>query len=241
MTTWNPIKLTAMHHAHVARGATMTESDGWQRPLRYGSSVEEMETIQRSLGICDVSPVGKYLIQGYDIDTVLQKIAPQIRSLKANNVVVSDLVGQQKGSRIDSVMLSRLCEDELFMVTPSDASGQLNEILDEHLVGCSHLANITSNFAAINVSGVSSNLMLSKLTDLNLSPKMFPDLHCAQGMMAEVYVILVRCDKRGLPSYEVHVSREYGQYMWDAMLEAGNEYGVTAFGIETLKQLLQGG
>ena len=60
-------------------------------------------------------------------------------------------------------------------------------------------------------------------------------------MMAEVYVILLRWDRAGLPGYDIYVSREYGEYIWDAMLEAGHEYGIVPFGVETLKQLSQGG
>jgi len=240
MATWNPIKLTAMHYQHISLGATIADVDGWQRPVRYTAPAQELEAVKKAVGICDISPVGKHSVQGNDIAALIEKISPQVPSLETNKVAVVNLSGPD-GVVIDPVVVCRFCEDEVFITSPPDNIALVAQTLEENLAGCAHLVDMTSNFAAITVSGPSSSQMLSKLTDLNISPNAFPDLSCAQGMMAEVYVILLRWDRAGLPGYDIYVSREYGEYIWDAMLEAGHEYGIVPFGVETLKQLSQGG
>ena len=80
--------------------------------------------------------------------------------------------------------------------------------------------------------------MLSNLTELNLNPKQFPNLSCAQTKVADLYGLVLRCDEVPQESYEVHVERSYGEYLWDAMLEAGRELNVGPTGIEALKLLI---
>ncbi len=239
MATWNPIKLTSMHYQHISLGATIAEVDGWQRPVRYTAPGQELEAVKKAVGICDISPVGKHSVQGNDITALIEKISPQVSALETNRVAVVNLSGPG-GFVIDPVVVCRFCEDEVFITSPPDKIMLVAQTLEENFADCAHLVDMTSNFAAITVSGPSSSQMLSKLTDLNISPNAFPDLSCAQGMMAEVYVIIVRWDRLGLPGYDVYISREYGEYMWDAMLEAGHEYGIVPFGVETLKQLSRG-
>jgi glycine cleavage system aminomethyltransferase T len=45
-----------------------------------------------------------------------------------------------------------------------------------------------------------------------------------------VPALLVRRDLPGLPSYEVYASRDYGEYVWDVLYEAGREFGIAPIG-----------
>ena len=60
---------------------------------------------------------------------------------------------------------------------------------------------------------------------------------CVQAPVAEVHGTLLRRDAGGLLSFELYYGREYGEYVWDALMGAGEEYGVSPFGVEALKSL----
>ena len=67
------VKRSALHHQHLALGATMVSDSGWQRPEQYGSTEEELRTVRTSVGMCDISPVGKLDLKGADLTAVLEQ------------------------------------------------------------------------------------------------------------------------------------------------------------------------
>ena len=97
---------------------------------------------------------------------------------------------------------------------------------------CVHLLDHTSGLAGVRLTGPESDQLLSKLTELDTSPDAFPNLSCAQTRCAEIHGTLIRTDLGPLPSYDLFFPREFGEYMWDAIFEAGEEFGVAAVGFE---------
>ena len=242
MTVWSPVKRTAMHYQHVSLGATMADYDGWQRPSRYTSSEEELQHIRQAGGLSDISPIGKYYIQGEDVPATLERLLPEAASLGIKRAAVSSLSGPT-GPTKDRLVVCRLTHDEVFITSSSSLGevGPVTEAFKERITGCAHMVDMTSNYAAVNVVGPQSVQLLTRLTDLNISSHVFPDLSCTHGKLAEVYAIIVRRDQRELPSYDVYVGRDFGEHLWEAMLEAGHGLGIAPVGIEALKQLAGGG
>src|SRR4029078_4606465 len=72
--------------------------------------------------------------------------------------------------------------------------------------------------------------VLSKVTSIDLSKAAFPYMGCAQGTVAGVACMLFRIGFVGELSYEIHFAAEYGDYIWDALLEAGKDAGIAPFG-----------
>ena len=62
MTTWSPVRRSAMHHSHLALGASMGERDGWQQPARYSSVEEELQHLKGGVALHDISPSTKLLL-----------------------------------------------------------------------------------------------------------------------------------------------------------------------------------
>ncbi len=230
MVTWKPVKLTAMHHQHLSLGATMVDYLGWQRPARYTSTEEELESVRVAGGFCDVSPLGKFYVQGRDVGGLLQRAFPE---------AASPLSGLRL--RTGRLVVCRFADDEAFITCSPDEADQVSQVIEKYLSGCAHVVDMTSSYAAVNLLGPSSNQLLARLTDLNVSPSRFPDLSCAQGQVAEIYAIIVRCDLGGLLSYDAYFGRDFGEYMWEAILEAGRELGIAPVGVEALKQIASGG
>ena len=240
MVHWNPIKLTAMHHQHLGLGATMADDAGWQRPVQYTSPELELETVRKAGGLCDTSPLGKLSVQGSGVDALVRRVFTDAVPRETNRVAVGTFDGAAGGPGA-RVAVCRFADDELFIVTPPDAANPVARALNAHLGGCAHVVDMTSSYAAITLAGPLCDLLLAKLTDLDISVDAFPDLSCAQGQVAEVYAIVLRWDRGDIPSYTVCFGRDFGEYLWEVMLEAGREYGMVPFGIEALTRLTNGG
>ena len=100
-----------------------------------------------------------------------------------------------------------------------------------------YVTNVTANYAALNVAGPYARQTLSKLTEVDLSPKAFRYMRFAQGDVAGIPAMLLRIGFVGEPGWEVHVPAEYAEYLWEAVMEAGCEFGIAPFGLEAQRVL----
>ena len=227
MTDRQPIALSALHHQHVELGAEMELSDGWQRPVRYTSADDELERVKAGVGMCDVSSAGKLAVQGDGVDTLLAVAFPDTGGLSVGHAARSD----------GGIELALLADDEALVTTPPNQAQSLAERLAMDSKGCVHTVDVTSALAAVKIVGPRAHKLLAAVTELDVSPPAFGDKHCAQSRFAEVHGTLVRLDGGALPGYVLYFGREYGDYMWEALLEAGERYGLAPFGTEALDRI----
>ncbi len=214
----------------------MIDESGWKCPAYYTSPAKEVEIARASAGLCDISPMGKFSIQGHDLAAYLPKVVRQTAHLAVNKAVPSTLSDRAEVH----LTVCSFAQDEAFGTCAPDQRDAVSKGLNAHLAGCAHIVDMTSNFAGIALVGPASPTLLSKLTDLNIAPRAFPNLSCAQGKLAEVYAIILRSDISKLPAYQLFVGRDFGAYVWEAMLEAGHGLGVAPIGVTALHQLAGG-
>ena len=232
--TWSPVRLSAMHHRQVELGAVMVERDGWQQAARYTSVDQELERLHQAAGLCDVSATGKLSLQGDALDKLLGgafsgEALPDIGEVRYHTL--PDDVGGPP------LTVARLAADEAAVLTRPDQTAAVADVLDQGLEACAHVVDTSSAFAAVQVTGPVGHLLIASLTELDVSPAALPNMRCAEAKAAEIYAMLLRMDLRGLASYVLCFGREYGEYMWDALLEAGQEYGASPVGFEAMGRL----
>lgn len=84
----------------------------------------------------------------------------------------------------------------------------------------------THGRAAFRLSGVVATSALEKICGIDWSDNMMPDGAVTSASVAVVTCDLVRNDVDGTPSYLVLCDRSFGQYLFDAIIDAANEFGV---------------
>lgn len=210
----------------------MVESDGWLRPGRYRPAEQELEGVRNAVGLCDVSPRGKLSLQGTDLQPWLDRAFADSAGIE---------VGMARTLPLGThpVQLARLASDELMMLSDVDHAPALVDGFSDQKADCAHVVDLTSALAGVSIVGPAGQSLLSGVTELDVSADAFPDMSCAQTMVAEMHGLLLRRDLGDLLGYELYFGREFGEYMWDALLEAGETYQVMPFGIETLERLDQ--
>ena len=239
---WEPLKLTPMHHEHLRLGATMEDRSGWLRPSIYTSVEEEMEGVKGSVGISDISPAGKLLVQGPGGAGLVWKLLGENAELHVGRA----LAGSRESAAGETFPVAVCClaPEELFVTCPPERRDDLAGALKAEMPGAGDdnetiVLDVTSSYAGINVAGPHSSDLLGKLTDLDMHPDAMPNLACVQRQFTEVHGVLVRWD-RGGPGYNLYVAREYGLYVWEVLWEAGEEYGLVAVGVEAHRRLIGG-
>jgi sarcosine oxidase subunit alpha len=236
----DPVKRTPMHHRHAALGATWMDMGAWKRPLVYTSVEEECRAVRERVGLIDVSTLGKLDVKGSDAGAFLDWIHPnRFSDLKVGRLRYRVML-DDSGIILDDGTVARLGEEQFFLTTGSGSLEMVQQWLDWWLAGsnrCVHVTDLTGALAAVNLAGPRSRDVLARLTDLDLSPEALPYLAAVPGEVAGVTVLILRIGFVGELGYEMHFSAEYGEHLWEALLEAGREFGIAPFGVEAQRVL----
>ena len=235
-----PIKRSPMDRNHRALGAPMVEVGPWQRPISYGAPQDECLAVRHRVGIIDVSTLGKLDIRGQDAGKLLDKVYTHHFSNLRVGRIRYGLMCSDNSTILDDGTVTRLADDRYFVTTTTGNVDLIEEWFTWWNAGtnmCAHITNVTSNYAAVNVAGPRARETLRKLTDIDLDPSAFGYMRSAQGVVAGVPAIMLRIGFVGETGWEVHVPSEYGEYLWDAIMDAGNEFGIAPFGVEAQRIL----
>src|SRR5207249_2348068 len=152
----HPVKLTPLHHKHVALGAEMMDLGEWKRPYIYTSPVEEYRAVREGVGLIDVSTLGKLDVKGRDAGRLLDKVyTNRFSDLRPGRVRYSVLC-DEAGIMLDDGTISRLAEDRWFITTTTGNLDFVQQWLEWWLVGTgwdAHITNLTGGLAAVNLAG----------------------------------------------------------------------------------------
>jgi sarcosine oxidase subunit alpha len=230
-----PAKRTSIHHRHKDLGGKIMWTGAWRRPHSYGDPAEEAQAVHRSLGVIDVSTLGKLLVKGPDAATFLDRIYPNRFSDMKEGRIRYAVLNTDSGRIMDDGTVARLSDDEFYVTTTSTGAEGVIEWF-EWWNAVWHLdveiVNLTGMIAAVNVAGPSSRALMERLTDLDVSNEGFKYLDAKQAPIAGVPALTLRIGFVGELGYEIHVPSPYGEYLWDTILEHGAEWDARPFGLE---------
>ncbi|HLY59641.1 MAG TPA: hypothetical protein VKV95_02630 [Terriglobia bacterium] len=214
-----PIKQTALFNTHQQSGATWIEHHGWQVPAYFSKPEDDAARVRESVGLADVSWMLKFDLKGYGLKNPL---ALGEAAFSLNLGPLHALVTCNPSAR-------REVMDRMQRLETGDAALALPPSV--------YVTEVTSVYAQFLLAGPRCRQVLGKLTSLNLSETALRNLDSGQSRVAHVHAIILRCDVDGIPAYQLLVSREYAESVWESVLHAGREFHLTAFGVQT-QQLL---
>ena len=231
---WTKERRSAMARLELLQGAVMSELDGWQQPLHYGDGASELEMLRESVGIHDLSPRGAVRLVG---EGAIAAATGLFSSQKES------AIGQARECRIAAdngmtpLLELRLARDEfIFLTAPGDAES-VAESLQTSPDSCVHTVDISSGLAGAGIIGPQATFLLSMISELDVSAEAFLDLHCVQSRFTDVTGLLVRQDLGPAPAYQLYFTREYGEYIWEAITQAARHIGGGPVGTEAIRRM----
>ncbi|GMR11127.1 MAG: 2Fe-2S iron-sulfur cluster-binding protein [Anaerolineae bacterium] len=238
----HPARYTPMHNWHAEHGAVMMVAGPWIRPEHYGDPIEEVRAVRQRVGLIDVSTLGKFHLHGPDVPELLERIyTNRWRKLGIGGVRYGVMVNEE-GVVINDGVTARLDSDFYYMSATSSGALGIYEWIEWWLQSGwqlnVHLLDATELRAAMNLAGPHAREVLAKVaSDLDLSNEAFPYMHVRQARIAGAPAILLRIGFTGELGYEIHTPSGYGTYVWQALMEAGREFGIAPFGVEAQRVL----
>ena len=225
--TMQPIKRTPLYRTGLALGATMTDHAGWQVAARFRSPDEEAQQVQDGVGLADASWLGKLEVQGRGLDPAGWEIAgATVWPLADGDVLVTC-------EPPDTPAVLQALQDRAVPLSLGERPGEGSNTAPSSL----YVTDVTSVYAALLLAGPHSHAVLQRLTALDVSDPALPDLACARTGLAHVHATILRQDLGPVPAYWLLVGWEYGAYVWDAVLHAGESFGIAPIGLEALHRL----
>ncbi|HVD10006.1 MAG TPA: glycine cleavage T C-terminal barrel domain-containing protein, partial [Gaiellaceae bacterium] len=230
-----PEKLTSMHHRHADLGAKVMWTGAWKRPHSYGDPGDEAKAVHDSLGVIDVSTLGKLIVRGPDAADFLERIYPnKFGDMKPGRIRYA-VLGTDAGRIMDDGTVGRLSEEDFYVTTTSTGAEGVIEWF-EWWNAIWHLdveiVNLTGALAAVNIAGPKARRLMERLTDLDVSNEGIKYLDAKHARIAGVPCLILRIGFVGELGYELHFASPYGEYLWDTILDHGAEWDIRPFGLE---------
>ncbi|MGH3393989.1 MAG: glycine cleavage T C-terminal barrel domain-containing protein, partial [Streptosporangiaceae bacterium] len=239
-----PIRYSPMQPWHEAHGARPLVSGAWIRPDHYGDPQAEARGVRTSVGIIDVTPIGKLDLRGPDVPRLLNLVYVNKWSKLGLGRVRYGVMCTDDGVVFDDGVTGRLGPEHYLMSTTSSGAAAVWEWLENWLQTAHpdwqvHVTPVTTAYASMNVAGPASRDLLARVTEgVDLANEAFPYMEVRTGRVAGVDdCVLWRIGFTGELSYELHVPAAYGLHVWETLLDRGRDLGIAAFGVEAQRIL----
>jgi sarcosine oxidase subunit alpha len=246
-----PDRLTPMHDWHVEHGATMMPAGLWHRPQIYGLSgetieqayVREAKAVRESVGMVDVSTLGKIAVQGPDAAEFLDRVYTNMFSTLPVNKARYGLMLREDGLLLDDGTTWRLGESEFLMTTTTAAAGKVMQhlecLLDARWPDIRvSLTSVTDEWAGTAIAGPDARKVLERsVKKTRVDNDTLPFMGIVRGEIDGAPVMICRLSFSGELAYEVYCGAGHGAHVWEALLAAGEPLGILPYGMEALGTL----
>jgi sarcosine oxidase subunit alpha len=243
-----PRRLTTSHAATRARGAPMIEAGLWYRPSYFARKGEahwrescdrEAAMVRETVGICDVSTLGKIDVQGPDAAAFLDFVYTNAMSKLAPGRVRYGLMLREDGHVMDDGTCARLAPDHFLVTTTTAAAGQVMRHLDFAAQVLRpdldlRAISVTEQWAQFAVAGPRARDLLAGV--MGAMPDL-PFMGCGAVALGGVAARLFRISFSGEMGYEIAVPARHGAALFDLLLARAEALGGGAYGMEALNVL----
>ena len=245
---FKPFRLTPSHKWASAQGAVFVEVGNWLRTqwvpvpgeTEWRQSVDrEVLATRKSVGICDVTTLGKIDIQGTDAGAFLDRVYANTFSTLAVGKCRYGLMLREDGMVFDDGTTARLGLHEYVMTTTT-----ANAVtVFRHLEFCRQclwpdmdvqIISTTEAWAQFSVAGPNARKLLQKVVDQDISDAAFPYMGAGEITVGGLRARLFRISFSGELAYEIAVPTRYGDGLIRALVAAGAEFGAVVYGTEAL-------
>lgn len=218
---------TPLYGVHKRLGARMTVFSGWEMPVEYSGILEEHRAVRRSIGLFDVSHMNKLEVSGQGTEEFLQRISTNDISKLKLDMVKYTILCRDDGTVVDDVLVLKML-DYYMLVTNAGRKEVLMPWLEEHKPGGINIKDVTLNLACLALQGPKAEKTLTKIAGSLRNTSFFRG---SQRRVSGIECYVTRSGYTGEDGFEIYVSKEHAEEIWDSIIEAGEEFDITPAGL----------
>ncbi|RJL05994.1 sarcosine oxidase subunit alpha [Paracoccus siganidrum] len=233
------------------QGAVFEPVGQWRRAWYFPRQGEDMEAAVRrecrqtraSVGIFDASTLGKIEVVGPDAVTFMERMYTNPwAKLGVGRCRYGLLLGDDGFIRDDGV-IGRMAEDRFHVTTTTGGAARVLNMMEDYLQTewpdlNVWLTSTTEQWSTIALNGPNAARLLAPFVEgVELTEAAFPHMSCAECTVAGMPARLFRVSFTGEIGFEVNVPAPLGRKLWETLWQAGQQYGIVAYGTETMHVL----
>jgi heterotetrameric sarcosine oxidase gamma subunit len=250
------VRRSVLHDKLVALGAVFGVDNGWERANWFATAGQkpeyeysfgrqnwfennktEHDTVRTAVGVIDQSSFCKYQVEGPDSEKFLNRVCSNNIAVNTGQMVYTQWLNERGGIEAD-VTVTRISADKYLII--SGVATQTRDMDWLHRNKANDLVyinDITSAMAVVTLMGPRARDTLSKLTSADISHAGFPfatskeiDCHFARVRASRITYV-------GELGWELYIATEYAPSVFEAILAAGEEFGIKPYGYHTMNSL----
>ena len=248
---FDPVRKTAMHAWHEENGAKFEDVGQWKRPWYYPKAGEDLHAavnreclaVRASVGILDASTLGKIEIKGPDAAKFLEMIYTNNWMKLENGKGRYGFMLGEDGMVMDDGVTIRIAEDHFFMHTTTGGAAGVLAWMERWLQTEwpemeVFLTSVTDHWATAAVVGPKSRDVVAAVCEgIDFSAAAFPFMASKTGTIGDIECRVNRISFSGELAYEVNIAANHGRFMWEQLMQAGEQFDITPYGTETMHVL----
>ena len=250
-----PLRTSSLYETLKKHGAQFQEIYGWERPRWFDKEgkgedfsfrrsnafkavAAECQAVRERVGLMDLSTFSKFDVTGRDAEQLLNRLCANKMPKKTGGIVLAHFL--TRSGRIDGeVTVTRLADDHFFLL--SGATAQVHDFDTLHqgiLPGeDATVTDVTNDYGTLVLSGPQSRNVLGKVASEDLSNENFRWLTGRQIVVAGITLRVLRVSYVGELGWELHTPMTDMPTVFDALMQAGEEFGIALFGTYAMNSL----
>jgi sarcosine oxidase subunit alpha len=250
---FRPLRRTALHRWNLAHGATMTMAGLWHRPWYFAREGEtlanayerEAATVRRTVGLCDVTSLGKIAIQGPDATELLNRVYSNPFAKLAVGKTRYGIMLRDDGIVMDDGTTWRLSETEYFMTTTTAHAANVMAFLEELLQTRwpdlkVHVTSVSEQWTGVAVAGPKSRSVLEACVQdpAVVSNDNLPFMGVTESILKDdIPCRIARISFSGELAFEVYVPADFGPAAMDLLWSIAKGLDGCLYGLEAMGAL----
>ena len=241
-----PTRRPALFDLHAAKDPIWLNAGYWKRPRAYPQGSEtlaqaglrEARAVREAVGMCDVSTLAKFMVQGPDAVQFLERVCMTTVGKLAVGRGRYTFMAREDGLVFDDGTVWRLAENRYLLTSSTGNASRMatwlsyvrNQLCADLKVS---VVCVQEHYAAIAVAGPESSGVMADLTGAD-SPR---HMSVSEMQIAGVSVLVMAASFSGERAFEVHFDARHAQVVWQAIEARVQQAGGTNYGIEAMELL----
>ncbi|QIB33348.1 sarcosine oxidase subunit alpha [Ancylobacter pratisalsi] len=248
---FDPVRKTPIHDWAAEHGAAFEDVSLWKRAHYFPRAGEDMHAavarecraVRSSVGLFDASTLGKIEIVGPDAAEFMNRIYTNAWTKLEPGRLRYGVMLREDGFVMDDGVVGRLAPDRFHVTTTTGGAPRVLAHMEDYLQTewpelDVWLTSTTEQWAVIAVQGPYARAVLEPLVEgIDLSKEAFQHMSVREGRICGVPTRLFSVSFTGELGFEVNVPSTYGRGVWEAIFAAGERFGITPYGTETMHVL----
>ena len=215
-----PLLRTPLYDLALQENARMTTFSGWEMPIQFSGLKKEHKAVRTAVGMFDISHMGKFVLKGSNGLEVLQQLVPSdLSRLKPGKAQYTVLLNPE-GGIIDDIIIYNQGKQQTTVIVNAATTKKDKEWLLSHLdTNNIEFQDLSQQKALIAVQGPESLKVLQSFVEDDLS-NIAAFGHLTTMVLGES-AFIARTGYTGEDGFEIMVSPQIGQKLWQSLIEAG--------------------